>query len=133
MAVKRNVTIRIIAALLMLTVLALAVVVWPVVRFLYRERTLAESVRRYCETTGVSMTPDEDIRQYVVKLAKHNRMEMSEGDVEIDYQDTPEAFGVPTRIGYTLSTAVDFHGLRVVPLVAQRFFAVKANVPAKSE
>jgi hypothetical protein len=123
-ALNRNLAIRMIAVVLMLLVLLVAVMAWPVVRFLYRERSLAEAVRRYAETPGVLMTPDDDVRQYLVKLAKHHRMEMSEGDVEIDYQSTPEAFGVPTRIGYTLPAKVDFHGLRVVPFVAQRSFSV---------
>lgn len=123
-ALNRNLASRMIATVLMLLVLFLAVMAWPVVRFLYRERSLAEAVRRYAETPGVLMTPDDEVRQYLVKLAKHHRMEMSEGDVEIDYQSTPEAFGVPIRIGYTLPAKVDFHGLRVVPFVAQRSFSV---------
>jgi len=123
-ALNRNLASRMIATVLMLLVLFLAVMAWPVVGFLYRERSLAEAVRRYAETPGVLMTADDEVRQYLVKLAKHHRIEMSEGDVEIDYQSTPEAFGVPTRIGYTLVAKVDFHGLRVVPFVAQRSFLV---------
>lgn len=123
-ALNRNFASRMIATALMLVVLFLAVMAWPVVRFLYRERSLAEAVRRYAETPGVLMTADDEVRQYLVKLAKHHRMEMSEGDVEIDYQSAPQAFGVPTRIGYTLLASVDFHGLRVVPFVAQRSFSV---------
>lgn len=71
------------------------------------------------------MTSDDDVRQYLVKLARYHRLEMSEGDVEIDYQDSDDSFGVPSRIGYTLTTRVDVHGWRSVPLVAQRSFAVK--------
>ncbi|MEN9529032.1 MAG: hypothetical protein RI932_905 [Pseudomonadota bacterium] len=120
--VDRNVAVRVVASVMLLVVVLVAIFAWPIVRFVYRERTLAEAVRKYSETPGVMMTADEDVRQYVVKLARHHRLDMSEGDVEIDYLNSPEAFGVPTRIGYTLSAKIDFHGVKQVPLVAQRTF-----------
>jgi hypothetical protein len=118
--VDRNIAVRVVAALLLLVVVFLGFFAWPMVRFVYRERSLAEAVRKYSATPGVMMTADDDVRQYLVKLAKHHRLELTEGDVEIDYLNSPEAFGVPTRIGYTLSTKINFHGVRQVPLVAQR-------------
>lgn len=121
---SRNVAVRVAALVLLGIVLVVGILAWPVVKFLYRERTLAEAVRKYSETPGVYMTPDDDIRQYLVKLAKHHRMTLSEGDVEIDYQSTADAFGVPVRIGYTLSAEVNFHGLQTVPFVAQRSFQI---------
>ncbi|MFZ9521219.1 MAG: hypothetical protein ACO3A4_12155 [Silvanigrellaceae bacterium] len=123
----RGPVIRIVAALAMIMVMASAWVVWPAVSFLYRERTLAEAVRKYSETSGILMTADDDVRGYLVKLASHYKLQLAEGDVEIDYLDTPEAFGVPGRIGYTLFAKVDFHGFRAIPLVAQRSFVVTSR------
>ncbi|MBM3381582.1 MAG: hypothetical protein FJY29_03980 [Betaproteobacteria bacterium] len=119
---KRISAVRVVALSLLLVVLLVSTFMWPVVRFIYRERTFAEAVRKYSATSGVAMTADDDVRQYLVKLAKHHRLELGEGDVEIDYLNTPEVFGVPSRIGYTLSAKIDFHGVRQVPFVAQRSF-----------
>ena len=79
------------------------------------------------------MTADDDVRSYIVKLAEHHRIEMTEGDVEIDYIDSSEDFGVPTRIGYTLRATIDFHGLKVVPVLAQRSFAVSSKKRSASK
>jgi hypothetical protein len=121
---SRNLAVRIAATTLMLLILATVVFAFPVVKFLYRERSLAESVRKYAETTGVYMTPDDEVRQYLVKLAQYHRMSLGEGDVEIDYNNTENSFGVPVRIGYTFNTELNFYGLKVLSLVAQRSFEV---------
>ncbi|MEN9808466.1 MAG: hypothetical protein RLZZ488_33 [Pseudomonadota bacterium] len=123
----RRTLVQVAALTLMVTLLAAVWIVWPAVRFLYRERSLAESVRKYSETSGIVLTADDDVRAYLVKLAQHHRLNLTEGDVEIDYKDSPEAFGVPTRIGYTLTAQVDFHGLRVFPLLAHRSFIISAG------
>lgn len=123
----RRLLVSFAALILMVALLVSIWMGWPVVSFLYRERTLAEAVRKYSQTSGILMTPDDDVRAYLVKLARHYKLELHEGDVDIDYQDSPEAFGVPSRIGYTLSAKVDFHGWRVVPLLAQRSFAITAK------
>jgi hypothetical protein len=112
---------------LVLVLLSAAWFSWPVVSFLYRERTLAEAVRKYSETSGILMTSDDDVRSYLVKLSHHYKLDLREGDVDIDYLDTPEAFGIPNRIGYTLSAKVNFYGLRLVPLLAQRSFVITAK------
>jgi hypothetical protein len=124
---SRRLLVSIAAFLLVLILISAAWFSWPVVSFLYRERTLAEAVRKYSETSGILMTPDDDVRAYLVKLSRHYKLDLSEGDVDIDYHDTPEAFGIPNRIGYTLSAKVDFYGLRMVPLLAQRSFVIKAK------
>ncbi|MEY2988745.1 MAG: hypothetical protein RJB13_2266 [Pseudomonadota bacterium] len=121
---NRTLIIRLVAVGVLLMMVIGAALSWPVVKFLYRERTLAEAVRRYADLPALPMTADDDVRSYIVKLAEHHRIEMTEGDVEIDYIGTPEDFGVPTRIGYTLRATIDFHGLKVVPVLAQRSFAV---------
>ncbi|NBW82741.1 hypothetical protein EBR21_13400 [bacterium] len=126
----RGSLVRVAAISAMILVIAAAWVVWPAVSFLYRERTLAEAVRKYSETSGILMTADDDVRGYLVKLARHYKLQLTEGDVEIDYQDAPEDFGVPTRIGYTLFAKVDLHGFRAIPLVAQRSFVVTAKKAA---
>lgn len=125
--ISRSTWIRFAALLFMAVVLTVAWLAWPVVSFLYRERSLAEAVRKYSQTPGLLMTADDDVRAYLVKLARFHKLQLTEGDVEIDYQDTPEAFGLPTRIGYTLTARVNFHGLRTVPLVAQRSFVVSGK------
>ncbi|MEY4066426.1 MAG: hypothetical protein RIR26_2634 [Pseudomonadota bacterium] len=124
---SKNRAIQIIGLLLMLLMVSTVVVSWPLVRFLYRERNLAESVRRYADTPGLPMTSDQDVRQYLVKLAKFHRLDLTEGDVAIDYQDSDDSFGVPFRIGYTLLAQVDLHGWRQVPFIAQRSFSVKGQ------
>jgi len=124
---NRTLIIRIAAAAVMLLLLSVAAFSWPVVKFLYRERTLAEAVRRYADVPALPMTADDDVRSYIVKLAEHHRIEMTEGDVEIDYIDSLENFGVPTRIGYTLKATIDFHGLKVIPVLAQRSFVVSTK------
>lgn len=124
---NRTLIIRIVAAAVMLLLLSVAAFSWPVVKFLYRERTLAEAVRRYADVPALPMTADDDVRSYIVKLAEHHRIEMTEGDVEIDYIDSLENFGVPTRIGYTLKATIDFHGLKVIPVLAQRSFVVSTK------
>lgn len=126
----RRTLVQVVALALMLMLLTAVWIVWPAVGFLYRERSLAESVRKYSETSGIVLTADDDVRAYLIKLAQHHRLNLSEGDVEIDYKDSPGAFGVPTRIGYTLTAQVDLHGLRVFPLVAHRSFVISA---ARSE
>lgn len=123
----RSTLVRVAAISIMIVVLISAWVIWPAVRFLYRERTLAESVRKYSETSGILMTPDDDVRAYLVKLAQHHKLQLTGGDVEIDYQESPEAFGVPTRIGYTLSAEVELNGVRAFPLVAHRSFVVNVK------
>lgn len=130
---SRNAAVRFVALALVLVVVVVAFFAWPAVRFVYRERTLAEAVRKYSATPGVVMTADDDIRQYLVKLAKHHRLNLSEGDVEIDYETSAETFGVPTRIGYTLSAQIDFHGLKRLPLVAQRHFELPRQGSSQSE
>jgi hypothetical protein len=110
-----------------LILLSAAWISWPVVSFLYRERTLAEAVRKYSETAGLPMTSDDDVRAYLVKLSQHYKLDLREGDVDIDYHDAPATFGIPNRIGYTLSAKVNFYGLRMVPLIAQRSFAVSSK------
>jgi hypothetical protein len=128
---NKNRAIQIVGFLLLLAIVSAVVFSWPLVRFLYRERSLAESVRRYADTPGLPMTSDEDVRQYLVKLAKFHRLDMAEGDVEIDYQVSDDSFGVPTRIGYTLLAQVDLHGWRLVPFIAQRSFSVKGQQEKK--
>lgn len=123
----RNILKRFIAVLLFTGFASLVWFAWPLVTFLYHERTLAEAVRKYSETSGLLMTSDDDIRGYLVKLAHYHRLELGEGDVDVDYQDAPETFGVPARIGYTLVTRVDFRGWRVVPVVAQRSFSINVK------
>ena len=130
---NRTLIIRIAAAAVMLLLLSVAAFSWPVVKFLYRERTLAEAVRRYADVPALPMTADDDVRSYIVKLAEHHRIEMTEGDVEIDYIDSLENFGVPTRIGYTLVATIDFHGFRSVPVLAQRSFEVRQRGPMASK
>lgn len=130
---NRTIIIRVVATAVVVTLGFFAVLSWPVVQFLYRERSLAEAVRRYAEVPALPMTADDDVRGYIVKLAQHHRIEMTEGDVEIDYKDPIEAFGVPTRIGYTLVATIDFHGFRSVPVLAQRSFEVRQRGPMASK
>jgi hypothetical protein len=123
----RNLLVRAVALVFIAALLAFAWLLWPAVQFLYHERMLAESVRKYSQTSGIFLTPDNDVRSYLVKLARYHRLNLSEGDVEIDYLDNPGAFGVPTHIGYTLSVVVDFRGIRSLPLVAQRSFDIAGS------
>lgn len=124
---NRTLLIRTAAVGVMVLLLIVAALSWPVVKLLYRERTLAEAVRRYSDVPALPMTADDDVRSYIVKLARHHRIEMTEGDVEIDYTSASENFGVPTRIGYTLRATIDFHGLWTVPVLAQRSFPVSTK------
>jgi hypothetical protein len=124
---NRTLLIRIAAVGIMVLLLIVAALSWPVVKLLYRERTLAEAVRRYSNVPALPMTADDDVRSYIVRLARHHRIEMTQGDVEIDYTSSSENFGVPTRIGYTLRATIDFHGLWTVPVLAQRSFPVSTK------